>query len=184
MTPALLAVVSGAPGSGKTTLAHEIASQLGCPVICRDEIKQGMVQNTTGYTPSPSDAANKATYTVFFDVLTLLLRAGVTVVAEAAFQDHAWRPALTPLADIADIRIIRCATDHSTALARIAARAATDAQRAAHDDQALLTPAGTQRLASFDPVHLAGMPTLDVDTTDGYDPCLVDILAFLRQACR
>jgi hypothetical protein len=33
---------------------------------------------------------------VFFGVLDLLLRAGVTTVAEAAFQDHVWRPRLTP----------------------------------------------------------------------------------------
>jgi adenylate kinase family enzyme len=38
-----LIVVSGPAGSGKTTLAHAIASAVGCPAICRDEIKEGMV---------------------------------------------------------------------------------------------------------------------------------------------
>jgi adenylate kinase family enzyme len=36
-----LIIVSGPPGSGKTTLAHEIARAVGCPAICRDEIKEG-----------------------------------------------------------------------------------------------------------------------------------------------
>jgi len=54
-----LVVVGGPPGSGKTTLAHEIARAIGCPAIC--------------------------------SVLELLLTAGVTTVAEAAFQDRVSR---------------------------------------------------------------------------------------------
>ena len=42
-----LVVVSGPPGSGKTTLAHKIAAAVGCPAICRDEIKEGMVHAAT-----------------------------------------------------------------------------------------------------------------------------------------
>jgi cytidylate kinase len=41
-------VVSGPPGSGKTTLAHEIARPAGCPAVCRDEIKEGMACNAPG----------------------------------------------------------------------------------------------------------------------------------------
>ena len=49
-------VVSGPPGSGKTTLAHAIASAVGCPAICRDEIKEGMVrpgQSCPGQSAAP-----------------------------------------------------------------------------------------------------------------------------------
>lgn len=43
----VIAVVSGPPGSGKSILAHALADDIGVPAIIRDEIKQGMVLNST-----------------------------------------------------------------------------------------------------------------------------------------
>jgi adenylate kinase family enzyme len=52
LRPALI-VISGPMGSGKTTLAHKIAESVGCPAICRDEIKEGMVHATPGFVAGP-----------------------------------------------------------------------------------------------------------------------------------
>jgi predicted kinase len=167
--PALV-VVSGPPGSGKTILAHALARELGCPAICRDEIREGVVRAGT------PDPGMLHTLTTFFDVLTLLVRAGVTTVAEAAFQDRLWQPGLAPLTGLARVRVVRCSVTPSTARSRIADRLRATANRAAHDDAGLLRrmDAGA---ATWAPISLP-VPTLTVDTTDGYSPGLREIVAF------
>src|ERR1700744_4670298 len=84
----VLIVVSGPPGAGKTTLARQVARAVGCPAVCRDEIKEGMAHASPGFAPGEGDELTMRALPVFFGVLWLLLEAGVTTVAEAAFQDR------------------------------------------------------------------------------------------------
>ncbi|MCX5589610.1 AAA family ATPase [Streptomyces erythrochromogenes] len=176
-----LVVVSGPPATGKTTLAHALSQQLGCPAIIRDEIKQGMVMSTRNHRTASDDPLNIPTLDVFFKTITVLVQAGVTLIAEAAFQDRLWRPGLEPLLDLADLRIIRCVTPTLTITERITERARTDSHRAAHGDEALLADmeAGTYDPEQFKTISL-DVPTLIVDTSDGYTPGTPEIEAFLR----
>jgi predicted kinase len=175
--PALI-VVSGPPGCGKTTLAHEIARAAGCPAVCRDEIKEGMAHASPGFTPGEGDELTVRTLPVFFGVLRLLLEAGVTTVAEAAFQDRVWRPHLEPFLPVAAIRVVHCIADPEAAFERAVRRGARDATRLAHPDPAAAGREGyLRRLRTFDRVRL-DVPSIEVDTTSGYRPGLEEIVAF------
>jgi predicted kinase len=173
-----LIVVSGAPGSGKTTLAHEIARRAGCPAVCRDEIKEGMAHASPAFTPGDGDELTWRALPVFFGVLRLLLEAGVTTVAEAAFQDRVWRPHLEPFLPVAAVRVVHCAADPEAAFERIVQRRARDVTRRAHPDPSPADREGyLRRLRAFDRVRL-GVPSIEVDTTSGYRPGLEEIVAF------
>ena len=166
-------VVSGPAGTGKTTLAHAIARAVGCPAICRDEIKEGMVHATPGFVPGPADELTRRTLPIFFWVLELLLRAGVTTVAEAAFQDRVWRPGLESIRDLARIRIVHCHVDADLALERMLRRRAESPSRRAHADDRARSHNAFERV-SID------APWLEVDTTNGYIPGLSTIVAFVN----
>ncbi|MGH3204595.1 MAG: AAA family ATPase [Streptosporangiaceae bacterium] len=175
-----LVVVSGPAGSGKTTLAHAIASAVGCPAICRDEIKEGMVHAApAGFVARPGDELTARTLPVFFELLGVLLKAGVSTVAEAAFQDHVWRPRLEPLLGLAEFRIVHCTVDADLAFRRILRRAQDNPLRRAHADPDRKSAA--QR--TFVRVAL-DVPSLKVDTTDGYRPSLDQIVAFVNGPAR
>lgn len=157
-----LILVTGPAGSGKTTLGHALARRVGCPALSRDELKEGMVLSHPGFVPTTSDPLTMRTYELFFTTIDNWLASGVTLVAEAAFQDRLWRPVLTPLLAAADVRVIRCT----------AARGRTIA-RPAHPG----TPVGAD---DWVPIALP-VPTLTVATDDGWAPTVPEIIAWLGQ---
>ena len=172
--PALI-VVAGRPGAGKTTLAHALARAVRCPAVCRDEIKEGLVC-TAGDAGEPGGDLQRRATDAFFDALALLLGRGVTVVAEAAFQGGVWGPRLEPLRAVARVRIVLCEVSPELARARQAARGRGDPARARlHPHGAGRDPAA----GSYHPPRL-DLPTLRVDTSDGYRPAFDAIVEFAR----
>ncbi len=175
----VLVIVSGPSGAGKSTLAHALANLIGVPAIIRDEIKQGMVL-AAGPRDADFEDLNIPVLHAFFDTLTVLARAEVSVVAEAAFQDRLWRPNLLRLSKFAEIRIIHCTAPQHVLHDRITHRAEYDPHRRAHNDADLIAEiaAGTRTADSFVPVKM-DVAEMTVDTTNGYRPGLDAIARFI-----
>ena len=146
-------------------------------MISRDEIKEGMVHaHGDDFLPGVGDPLTVRTFPVFFEVLRVLVTAGVTVVAEAAFQDGPWRKGLEPLMGLARLRVVQCSVDETVARERIERRRANVASRRAHADGELLAREDRSP-ASFERLSIPA-PSILVDTTDGYAPDLEQVVGF------
>jgi predicted kinase len=181
MKKPLLVVVTGRPGSGKTTLAHTLARKIGCPAVCRDEIKEGFVNTMKSSHESLGKDVNQNIYGTFFEILEFLLTKQITLVAEAAFQHHLWAPPLERLSQISEIKIIICMVDPYLARSRFVQRGLSDPNRLRfHGDWGVRAAQEGIELppGNYDP-PLLPIPKLEVDTSNGYCPSLDDIESFL-----
>lgn len=137
-----------------------------------------MALTADGFTAGPGDELTVRTLPVFFAALDLLIRAGVTTVAEAAFQDRIWRLGLEPLIDVADIRIVHCTVAADLAFRRSLRRRKDNPLRSAHPDPDPDDKSEwTRRHADFERLALDA-PWMEVDTTSGYRPTLPEVVAF------
>jgi predicted kinase len=179
-----LIVVTGRPGAGKSTLAHALAREVRCPLLSRDEIKEGLV-HTTGELGEPGGEAQRRATDAFFDALSVLLGRGVTLVAEAAFQHHVWAPRLESLRETARVRIVLCEVPPEVARARHVERGLADPtrERFHHDHVVRVARAGGDwralPIGAYEPPR-SGFPTLVVETAAGYRPAFEEIVAFAR----
>lgn len=172
-----LVIVTGPSGFGKTTLAHALAKAIPCIAVSRDEIKEGMAHATPNSDAAPGDPLTARSSDLFAEVVELLLRSGVSVVADAAFQHERWVTCLERIKGVAHIRVVQCRVDAAVALARMTSRGL----RPAHADAHFLATVTAADVTRFTRLAIDA-PSIDVDTTDGYAPSIEQIVEFICQS--
>jgi predicted kinase len=179
-----LVIVSGAPATGKTTLARRLATDLRLPLLLRDELKETLA-DAIGL---PSDVAASArlgtgAYAVLYLVALRLLEAGSGVVIESNFRRVQSEQELRPLIARSDAGLIHCTTAASVVEGRYIERHGRGERHAAHLDADRATALAADLAAgSFDLLDLA-VPTLVVDTTNGWRPTYEEIRDFAAFPC-
>jgi predicted kinase len=172
-----LVIVGGAPGAGKTTLAHELGRALALPVITKDDVKEALAAPFATGDYEWSRRLGVAAYSVYFVVAERILAAGHSLVLESNFRRGISEEPLRRLAAFAPAVAIVCRTPK--ARERFAERAARGRHRV-HIDGAVLDDWKGDDDAIFQ-IDI-GTPRLIVDTTEGYVPGLDEITAFARGA--
>ena len=181
----LLVVVSGAPAAGKTTLARRLSEAIPLPLLAKDEFREILADAFGARTPAESGALAPATFAVYLAVLARLLEAGVSVIAEGNFFRGLAEADFRPLLVHAQAVVVHCRVSHDLSVRRFVERHhGGDRHPCFFDGEripALLAGERPDAWTRAEPIEL-GVPTLLVDTTDGYRPGFDAIVDFVRAA--
>jgi predicted kinase len=160
MTQRRIVVVSGSPGAGKTTIAVPLARLLGLPLICKDDVKESLID---ALGDQDGDMAwSRKVGGAAWDVLWKLAERAPAAVLEANFRPRSAyeRDRLLRL----DARIVEV---YCRCPAEVAMRRFHDRSQTAHPAHPLrdLTP---EHAAEFDrPIGLGAV--IEIDTTRPVD---------------
>lgn len=174
-----LVIVSGAPGSGKTTLARKLAADLSRPLISRDQLKEGLA-DAMGAPPDvpASKQLGARSIAMLYLVARQLLEAPVGLILESNFKRGESETELRPLLAWSDPGLIHCTVSPELVQQRYEERHARGERHAAHfDADRAADLADDLSLGRYNPLDLA-IPMLVVDTTDGWHPAYDEILDF------
>ena len=162
--------MSGAPGSGKSTVARQLGELLRVPVIDKDRLREGAL-----FTIGTGDI-DQAPFgpELFYSTVEHMLACGISLIGDMTLVRNVSEPDIaTRIAPNAELVNVHCRTSH--AVERFEARTRLDPVNEYRVD-ALLPYVEELQAQLLEPLDL-GCPSLVVDTTDGFVPAIEEIAA-------
>lgn len=157
-------LISGLPGTGKSTLAGMLARRYTLPLICKDTIKEPLFDIIGAADRAASRRLSDASFAAMFALARDCLRAGTDLILEGNFRprEHeraviaavtASAPSTAPAtigSQVANIAQILCRASEPVRIARLKARATDLSRHPGHRDDSFVqdpTPAPSDFLA-------------------------------------
>jgi predicted kinase len=104
----LLIIISGFPGTGKTTLSRNISLRYNLPLVCADELKELMSDRIGKWDDFEIfDSVSKAAYDLVYHMTSLILSTGKSCIIEAFLLPEMAEPRIADLKKKYNCRIFQ-----------------------------------------------------------------------------
>jgi predicted kinase len=180
---AVIVIINGLPGTGKTTIGSQIAKELCFPFINKDGIKETLFDSLGWSDREWSRKLSQATYDLMFHILERLLTENVSLVVESNFKAARHRESFLQLFNIHRFYPVEvvCITDGVNLWQRFQDRMRAGERHPGHVDKATLNELKTELLSGRAPaLNLPGM-RIEIDTTNFEAVVVGDIVARIRK---
>lgn len=162
---AQIIVVSGLPGSGKSTVAAWLAHRYSRPLLAKDAFKEALFDTLSTGDAAWSRRLSQASYATLFAMANELARTGMPCIVEGNFRWEQTSAYFERLGSFAEFKQVWCWAPTDLLVERLQQRASDSARHPGHRDAdfvpRLLAEAGT---VVNEPLPLAG-PLLKLDTS-------------------
>jgi predicted kinase len=185
MAKPVFIIVNGLPGTGKTTLAKRLATDISLPVFSRDGLYETLYDALEGQGYTDPSSVAPAMYTLLYYIAGTILAAGQSLIIEGFFGRPQLRTAeflqLQRTADFEPLQIL-CKADGKLLVERFHARLESGERHTGHQDIEWIEQ-NQERLfqGNLTPLALGGQ-LIEIDTTtpDSFD--YADLLRQVRAA--
>jgi predicted kinase len=167
MSRPFVIIITGLPGTGKTTLGKHLARRYGLPYIYKDGIKEILFDTIENCSAELSRKLSLSSILLLQHVTLALVTAGQSLIVEANFKPAQATPEWLDMkkCDFETFQI-QCHTQGAVLLRRFTERIGAQERHPAHHDRVLLediTPSLLQ--GRQDNLDIGGY-TFELDTTD------------------
>ena len=182
-----MVVVTGLPGTGKTTIANHLSERLALPGFRKDEFKE-ILFDVLGWSDKDwSEALDGACYELLWRICDSELRAGRSLIVESNFEPGPHAPRILDLCRRHQARAIEihCRTERHVLADRFKERVERGDRHPGHAERSqevMESEAIPKLLHEPDPLLGVTNLSLTVDTTDPDAINTAAITAWLTQA--
>lgn len=167
MTKFSVIIVTGLPGTGKTTLSKKLSKKLKLPVINKDAIKESLFESLGWSDREWSKKLGMATFDLIYILMEALMAAKKSFIIESNFKhefDSKKFKALKNKYKFFPIQIV-CKTDGKVLFDRFSKRSDSKERHPGHRDCEVRNELKDQLIkGSYKPLQIGGKK-IEVDTT-------------------